>query len=219
MYIQITDKCNMKCAHCAFSCTKRGSFMKLDTFKAALELARQYDESIAIGGGEPTLHPDFEKFLLLAIANQSNDFDKVFIVTNGSLKERAMMIGKLSASGVIEGKLSWDQFHDLDMIDPEVSEWFHQMGALWGPVRGTQDPIRPTNKLSKRGRAAKIKEAQDDCACEDLFIRPNGDVYQCGCPDSPKLGNVNEGYEMDGWIAHCCYHSEEYQCELEEQGK
>jgi len=34
MYIQITDKCNMTCEHCGFACTKKGSFMSLDTFKA-----------------------------------------------------------------------------------------------------------------------------------------------------------------------------------------
>lgn len=210
MYIQITNKCNMKCAHCCFACTSRGKFMSLDTFKAALKIASEYGECVTIGGGEPTLHPDFEKFLLLAIANQNEDeSDKVFVVTNGSIKDRAMMLGKLSAANVIEAKLSWDQFHDLDMVDEEVYNWFESMGALWGPVYGT-DPVRPTNKLSKRGRAKKIKEAQDDCACEDLFINPDGDVFQCGCPDSPKLGNVNEGYSFGGWVAHCCYHSEEY---------
>ena len=217
MYIQITDKCNMKCPHCAFACTKKGSFMSLDTFKAALEIAKSYDSPIVIGGGEPTLHPHFEKFLLLAIAaaaTMGNDY-KVFIVTNGSIKERAMMIGHLSASNIIEGKLSWDQFHDLDMVDTEVSDWFESMGALWGPVWGAGNaPVRPTNKLSKRGRAVQFEEAQDDCACEETFIRPNGDIHQCGCPDSPKVGDVINGIET--YITRACCHSEEYAAELAE---
>lgn len=209
MYIQITDKCNMTCAHCCFSCTKRGTFMSLPTFKAALALAKDYEEYATIGGGEPTLHPHFEKMLLLAIANAPSE-SKVFIVTNGSLKERAMMLGRLSASGVIDAKLSWDQFHDIDKVDDEVYEWYKSMGALWGPVWGTTDPVRPTAKLSKQGRATKFKEAMKDCACEDLIVKPNGDIFQCGCADAPKLGNINTGYNMGGWVAHCCYHSEEY---------
>lgn len=50
-YLQITDKCNMSCKHCGMSCTKKGTFMSIETFRNALNIG---DESITIGGGEPT---------------------------------------------------------------------------------------------------------------------------------------------------------------------
>jgi sulfatase maturation enzyme AslB (radical SAM superfamily) len=220
MYIQITDKCNMTCEHCCFACNKKGTFMSVDTFKAALEIAVSYGETIAIGGGEPTLHPHFEKLLLLAIAAAAKGGEdyKVFIVNNGSIKERAMMLGQLAAAGVIEAKLSYDQFHNLEMVDEEVIEYYRSMDSLLGPVHNPRgqayaDPVRPTRKLAKVGRAVQFEEAEQDCACEDLFVKPNGDIYQCGCPDSPKLGTVNDGF--DGYVSHCCYHSEEYRNEQE----
>lgn len=212
MYIQITDKCNMKCEHCGFSCTRKGSFMSVETFKAALQIAQDYDSTITIGGGEPTLHPHFEKFLLLAIAaagKMGSDY-KVFIVTNGSIKDRAMMIGQLSAASIIDGYLSYDQFHNLDIVDEEVIEWFRSMDHLWGPVydpRGQKyaDPVRATRKLSKRGRAVKFVEAEDTCVCADIIVKPNGDMYACGCPDAPKIGSTSEGFTADPYFNQCCH--------------
>jgi MoaA/NifB/PqqE/SkfB family radical SAM enzyme len=36
----------------------------------------------------------------------------------------------------------------------------------------------------------------DECICDgDPFVRPNGNVHQCGCLDSPCVGNVFDGFE------------------------
>lgn len=194
----------MTCEHCCFACGKRGSFMSLETFKAALKVAVDYGGCIAIGGGEPTLHPDFEKFLLLAIS-ESGDDGRPFIVTNGSIKERAMMIAKLTKAGVIEGKLSWDQYHDLDMVDSEVFEAFSEEKNLWGPSYGTTTPYRNPAGVIKAGRARKIKEAREkDCCCTDIFVKPNGNIHHCGCKNSPKIGHVTTGIteEIEGDCAN-----------------
>ena len=62
MYIQITDHCNMTCAHCCYSCSPRKrNFMSKDVFVKALDLCDLDD--ISIGGGEPTLHPLFWDFI------------------------------------------------------------------------------------------------------------------------------------------------------------
>ena len=93
MYIQITNKCNMNCAHCCFSCGSNGIDMSIKTYKKALKLCEEYDSPPFICGGEPTLHPQFEKILLLAINSASiiGEYE-VGIVTNGSVKHRALMI-------------------------------------------------------------------------------------------------------------------------------
>lgn len=82
MYLQITTKCNMSCEHCCYSCGKRGKHGDLSTIIDAITFARDTfgDETITIGGGEPTLHPDFFKILKCCL----EDFDYVWMATNGS---------------------------------------------------------------------------------------------------------------------------------------
>lgn len=211
MYLQITRRCNMLCPHCCFSCTAEGEDMSLDTFRKALEIAKEYEDSICIGGGEPTLHPDFEAMLLeaIAVANKGNP---VFIVTNGSNERLSLLLANLTARGIIDAKLSYDQFHNLDMVDAEVIEEFRRLGNLWGPPRGVDEPTRSLKGLSKRGRARQFKEAGEDCACAAIFVAPNGKIYQCGCQDAPQIGHVDTGFHSVAW-GECC-HSDYYKEEL-----
>lgn len=203
MYIRITDKCNMRCPHCCFACTDQGTFMTLDTFKTALSIAKKRCINIVIGGGEPTLHPHFEQFLILAIASAPMADMKVFIVTNGSIKERAELILQLSVRGIIDGRLSYDQYHDLDMIDDVVLELFRKNKLFWGGLYQSH-PYCDPNFLSKTGRARKIKESSEHkCCCEDLRINPNGDYFPCGCDEAPKLGNINKGFKPTKYSGIC----------------
>ena len=68
--------------------------MDFDTFKKCLEWGEDY---ISLGGGEPTIHPDFEKFLLTAIS----ECEYVWLATNGKHTRRALLLAKLARSGVI----------------------------------------------------------------------------------------------------------------------
>ena len=50
------------------------------------------------------------------------------------------------------------------------------------------------------------------CLCEgDPFVKPNGDVYQCGFDDSPKVGDVFNGFKSmvneddEQWLCHKRY--------------
>jgi len=182
--------------------------MKEEVFKAGLALANDYDFTIVLGGGEPTLHPQFETFLIHAIAaGGGRDRRKPFIVTNGSIKKRALLIHQLAVANIIKGKLSYDQFHNLKMVDEEVIEAFRESDDLWGPPYGIDEPVRATSQLFKRGRATRFEEAKDECICPEWMVKPNGDIYQCACPDAPKIGDVWNGVDSP-----CCecWHSEEY---------
>src|ERR1035441_1381 len=123
MYVQITSRCNFTCAHCCFACTAKGTDMTRETFHKAIALACDHEASITIGGGEPTLHPLFQEFLMYAIwelASQSNSQGSpaVFLVTNGSNMEAAITLAHLAERGVIGCRVSHDQYHDP--IDPRV---------------------------------------------------------------------------------------------------
>lgn len=91
MYLQITTKCNMKCEHCGFSCNKNGKHMDLDTFEIAINYIKDYADIITIGGGEPTLHPDFFRILKTCLEN----FDHVWLATNGSQTRKMLRLASI----------------------------------------------------------------------------------------------------------------------------
>jgi MoaA/NifB/PqqE/SkfB family radical SAM enzyme len=174
--------------------------MTMETFKASLDAAMEYGyEHITIGGGEPTLHPDFEKMLLLAIAT----VEDVFIITNGSQTDRALALAKLAKKGVIGAELSQDEWHDD--IDTYVVEAFTKdPGKKFDTDR--RGIRRSTGTIARRGRAARGSfiaeyETSDHCACYGSpFVDPMGDVHQCGCPKSPIVGDVVGGFDpLDDW--------------------
>ena len=186
MYAQITTRCNMSCEHCGMNCTAQGEDMSFDNFKLIC------DETgyIMIGGGEPTIHPQFEKFLLYAIGH----CEHVTIITNGSMTDTSLALAAINSDDFC-AYLSQDPYHDP--IDEKVVKAFKN-----------QNQIRNTSRqLINAGRCDFGKS--DKCICDgDPFVRPNGDIHQCGCKDSPKVGHVSDGYPepMEGsdeeWICH-----------------
>jgi MoaA/NifB/PqqE/SkfB family radical SAM enzyme len=177
------------------SATKKGHDMTMETFKSALDQANDYGyECITLGGGETTLHPEFEKMLFLAIVT----VDDVFIITNGSQTDMALALAKLAKRGVIGAELSQDEWHDD--IDPYVVEAFTKdPGKKFDTDRrGIRRSLGP---IARRGRAARKSfmaeyETSDRCSCEgNPFVDPLGQVHQCGCYNSPVVGDVVNGFD------------------------
>lgn len=176
MYLQIVDYCNMECIHCGISCTKEGTAMPQKVFDAALDAALKRDDWITIGGGEPTLHPNFRNYLLDAIEESEN----VFVITNGSVRKHALLLAKLNKAKIICASLSVDCYHDRQLIDDDVWDSF-------------ENNFRDVHKIIWAGRA-KENFSEDDCfkhcMCLEIMVKPSGDIYQCGCEDSLKIGNI-----------------------------
>lgn len=63
-------------------------------------MAYNRDEIVTIGGGEITLYDNFEQ-LIGIIACYRNDEYAPLIVTNGSIKDRALLLNRLAISGII----------------------------------------------------------------------------------------------------------------------
>lgn len=63
--IDITNACIHQCSNCTRMCGhhKKNFFMDWNTFKAAVDSLKDYEGTIGIMGGEPTLHPEFERFV------------------------------------------------------------------------------------------------------------------------------------------------------------
>ena len=198
MYVQITTRCNMTCEHCGMNCTNEGEDMSMEIFKACLK----EDDIITLGGGEPTIHPDFWNFLVESIAT----VDETFIITNGSMTETSIILAKLIDKEVIGGQLSLDPYHDV--IDERVERAFYNLGK--SEYNGAYIGIRDTSeKLVNAGRCDF--GISDDCICPGTVVKPNGDVYPCGCDDAPKIGHIIDGYDHNLCSGECYREAEEDQ--------
>ena len=85
MMIKITEHCSMGCTHCMNNATPNNKHMDFDTFKKAIDFQRKYGGPfVLITGGEPTEHPEFERFLGYALTYLKS-FNNVLITvtTNG----------------------------------------------------------------------------------------------------------------------------------------
>ncbi len=62
--IDVTNACVHTCSNCSRMCGhhKKPFFMDFETFKKAVDSLEGYEGTIGIMGGEPTIHPDFERF-------------------------------------------------------------------------------------------------------------------------------------------------------------
>lgn len=63
--IDITNACNKRCSNCTRFCGnhKKSFFMNYETFKKAVNSLDGYNGVVGVMGGEPTLHPEFERFV------------------------------------------------------------------------------------------------------------------------------------------------------------
>lgn len=223
MYLMITSRCNMTCSHCCFACTDKGKDMSFDHFKKAIAIAAEHEQCITIGGGEPTIHPQFREFLMYAIwelASTSNThgMPAVGLVTNGSTTETALNLARLAEMGVIWARVSKDQYHDP--IDPKVFEAFKRPQRGYGQpsARDERDhrDIGGANGLIQRMGRAKSwgdRSMKDGC-CGGLFIHPTGKLYPCDCRKG-CIGTLDDQrnvvYEL--FQGYCCQ-SKEYKTEV-----
>lgn len=198
MYIQVTNRCNMTCAHCCMSCTKEGQDMPLQMFKTCVNVANSFGESISIGGGEPTLHPKIIEMLAYAIANC--DEIQPWISTNGTNKNVCEFMMKLAKGGLLGLQFSIDEFHDTGMIDEYLFKRIISDGVDHRDeyARGNHKTFwtvrRDSIRIANQGRAKELTdyETEDYCSCPDLEIKPNGNVHWCGCENSPSIGNYKD---------------------------
>jgi len=189
MYLQITTRCTMECEHCCYSCTADGEDMPLYIALRALRWLGADGEcggdlGVCIGGGEPTLHPQFERILCesLSVAEHT------LVITNGSVKKRAIMLANMSRQmrgqdgnlPAFSAELSQDVYHSP--IDPEVVEAFESIQR----IRNTTEWQEP----SPKGRAWYEGAERGRCLCEELFVMPDGTMKHCGCADAPVVGHV-----------------------------
>ena len=96
--LDLTTACNFSCPHCVDSrLLNTGDYMDLDTTKKSIETLRDHGllSVILIGGGEPTIHKNFEEIVRF-ISEQGL---QVGIVTNGSRLEKVASVADVFREG------------------------------------------------------------------------------------------------------------------------
>jgi len=79
--ISITNSCGKGCSYCYQNATPGGRSMSLDEYRSILSQVKGHVQQVALGGGEPTEHPEFIELL----RTTREDFDIIpSYTTNGS---------------------------------------------------------------------------------------------------------------------------------------
>ena len=227
MYLQITTKCNMKCSHCCYSCNMWGKHADFNTVVDSIAFAREWNnETISIGGGEPTIHPRF--FDILKICLQ--DFDYVWMATNGSQTDSMYRLDNIlnqcdypecdcetelgeedyeKYGCLCHEKMDLDSIYQKDKLSVALSlDCFHEpinenIEKLWRNQanihRYSHFEIRDvSHSVIAEGRAKKTGSGwEEGCVCSDIIIKPDGKLKLCGCNKSPIIGDVWSGFSSE----------------------
>lgn len=213
MYLKLTTRCNMRCAHCCMSAQHikgpvplsrvkqtNKHYMTLEVFIAALELEGEGGR-FCLGGGEPTIHPLFWQFLGLAMSYAGNE--KIWLATNGKEEHTALVLARMAKAGIIACDLSLDKWHSE--ITPAVKQAFikdppKRIGDLRS-IRTVTTPF-PVGRAKKEVAAMHLAD-HSSCHCPEITVNPDGTIRQCGCSSSPVIGDVWHGYETED--SYTCY--------------
>lgn len=100
--IEVTADCNLSCPYC--SRPRLGAYMDRSVFLGILSRCKQegYD-AVALGGGEPLLHPEVRFFVRTA----AQEGFSVTLTTNATLPDMIPSLAGLSSLSVSAGKGSW----------------------------------------------------------------------------------------------------------------
>ena len=198
MYLQLTTRCNMKCRHCSESCTRKGIDLPIHLALRAVEVSAHSECALTIGGGEPTMYPEFWRVIRHALMYYTTDYlignPLVCVITNGKRKRDAMSLAALGQMGLIDARLSVDPWHEV--VDPEVYDVYlrninHFRAVLPAQVKEVLWETEGCTTAETRRYWADCKPTHDTRATHEVKrIRARGRgknmvgaVDECCCDD------------------------------------
>jgi len=82
-YVEITSRCNLRCLHCYNESGDLKSELSVENMRNILDsIPAPQESTITFSGGEPLLHPEFWKFVSMAVKRK---FKKILVITNATL--------------------------------------------------------------------------------------------------------------------------------------
>lgn len=195
----ITTKCNMKCSHCC-NYEENQKDMSYDLFKNILykwgDNLQKINKRICIGGGEPTIHPNFWE-----IIDYTKKYGHPWLATNGKRTEDALELCEMAKKGYLSVCLSIDKWHEP--IDKKVIDSFMNGLVEKFNKKGIKTGYKSTSKKDKRSiqiitektlyMSGKSVKGSKSCHCKRMRIFPDGIIKLCACKESPVIGDVKSG--------------------------
>lgn len=188
--IHVTNRCNLKCKHCYVD--KKGFDMPLDTFRDVVD---QFFNSgglkVLITGGEPLIHPDFEKILryvrkygirLEVLTNGTLIDKKLARIINKYVDEVQVSIDGLKGHEQIRGDWLAKTIEGLKKLDIDF--------AISTMV--TKFNIQEFNEIEKMVEELGAKRWLLDYPCTDVNILP---TIEEGAKIIKNFGFGKESYE------------------------
>jgi radical SAM protein with 4Fe4S-binding SPASM domain len=171
--VQVTERCNLHCAHCFVSSGREGLDIPLDRIENDLlpQLSEARVTRVTLTGGEPFAHPD-----ILAIVELARGRDMgVTLCTNATLVERHAM-DELAELGGVKLNVSLDGFsahsHGKFRGAPaSFDKTIATMRALG--QRGLLKGVLVTpNTLAQPEEYAELCEFARECGAEYVLMNP-----------------------------------------------
>jgi radical SAM protein with 4Fe4S-binding SPASM domain len=170
--VQITERCNLHCAHCFVSATREGIDMEPDRIEAELlpRLAAARVRRVTLTGGEPFAHPSVIEIVKMArrqgmmvtICSNATLIDSEMITTLGQIGAKVnVSLDGFSAQG--HGKFRGDP--DSFAQTTETMRRLGEKGVLKGVL------VTP-NRLAEVSEYRRLCEFARDCGAEYVLMNP-----------------------------------------------
>lgn len=201
--IDITNACMSKyCSNCTRFCGlfKNPFFMDFDTFKKAVDSLKDYKGKIGIIGGEPTLHPEFDKFVYYLHSQRPED--KLFCEVKRPVDSFKYYAKKLIYRNGRECGL-WSSFGEGYYKNFEIiQDVFHYQALNDHMDKNSHQAILIPRKELGIGDEEFLKK-RDKCWLQNLWsatITPKGAFYCEIAASMDMLFNGPGGWKIEpGW--------------------
>jgi organic radical activating enzyme len=116
----------MNCIHCLYDCKSTGEDITIETFEKCLKVVEKFKcDDFTLGGGEPTLHPEFNMLFDMAMSVRRHLRSNIRVITNGTCDEntwKALKYWYEDGRGLMDLIVSNDLWHDASKVSPWVKK-------------------------------------------------------------------------------------------------
>ena len=184
LFFEITDRCNLRCAHCGSRCTGQGTSLSLADVEGVLDRLDGLTPMICLTGGEPLLHPDFYEIGKAVVRHglgwgMTTNATLIDDEAAARIREAGMSTVSVSLDGLEEShdrlrgrRGAWrDAIRGIQALqragfDPQVTSVFHR--GNFSELAATYDFVRSLGVSS--WRPINVEPIGRTCENNDLLL-------------------------------------------------
>lgn len=194
-YITITNVCNLSCGGCSQLCGNFSKeqiwFISLEQLKTNIEIFSKFiSKTIWIFGGEPTLHPEFEKIKNILYSYKDCNF---IIFTNGRLHKKENLNLEIKENRI--GAWAKDKYNVTFLIDFKM-----EYGKNGIPIKMFNPTlVAPIDVLRIKDKKFYWEQAREHCICWNKCGATiyNNKAYICEvAPAFDQISGQDNGWEV-----------------------